>query len=436
MAYKTHQQLDFGDQGVLDASMSDCARGLVGSEILKIAADIRALVRNGASVCNLTVGDFDASQFPIPRSFLRGVQEALAAGQTNYPPSDGVLELREAVAEYVEREWSVQYPVESILIAGGARPVLYAAYRSILNPGEKVVYPVPSWNNNHYSWLASANGVAVPTRAEDGFMPTLEQLAPHLADARLLCLCSPLNPTGTVIDAETLRAILAALVRENEKRAAEGRRFLFLLYDAVYGSLVFGNAKHHAPTALVPESAPWVVYLDGISKAFASTGLRIGWLLAAPTVTQRFKDIIGHMGAWAPRAEQVALAAFLRDVEAVETYKAEMEVRVCERLEAIYDGFMHMKADGYPVDCVNPQGAIYLSLHVDVIGRSLAGSTITTNEQLRHVLLDRAGFAIVPFQAFGLEEDTGWFRISVGAVSLEDIRNVFPRIRQVLDDLD
>jgi aspartate aminotransferase len=284
--------------------------------------------------------------------------------------------------------------------------------------------------------MAQANGVAVATRAEDGFMPAAEALAPHLRDARLLCINSPLNPTGTVIEAGVLRDIVEAVVRENERRAAAGSRYLFLLYDAVYGSLVFGDAKHHVPTALVPESAPWIISLDGISKAFAATGLRVGWVLAAPTVTQRLKDIIGHMGAWAPRAEQVALARFLGDVDGVEGYRMEMSARVRERLEQVYDAFMEMKAAGYPVDCVNPQGAIYLSLRIDVIGRKLAGQTITSNEQVRRLLLDRAGFAIVPFQAFGLDAETGWFRISIGAVSAADIRAAVPRVRQVLDDLE
>ncbi|MFQ5599113.1 MAG: pyridoxal phosphate-dependent aminotransferase [Candidatus Krumholzibacteriia bacterium] len=436
MPQRSISDLDFGDRERTDRSLSEQVRNLVGSEILKIAADIRQRIEAGHTVCNLTVGDFEPRNFPIPETLSEGIQTALAAGETNYPPSDGVETLRQAVAGHVAREWGVRYPVESILIAGGARPILYATYRCVLNPGEKVVYPVPSWNNNHYTWLAGASGVAVPTRMEDGFMPTLDLLAPHLGDARLLCLNSPLNPTGTVIEPEQLRAIVEAVVQENRKRTAQGRRHLFLLYDSVYGSLIFGDAKHHVPPGLVPESAPWVVCLDGVSKAFAATGLRVGWVLAAPTVTARMKDFLGHVGAWAPRAEQVAVAAFLGDTSAVENFKCQMAGRVRERLEALHEGFSRMQADDYPVDCVNPQGAIYLSLRIDVIGRKLDGDPIEDNETLRKLLLARAGFAVVPFQAFGLDEETGWFRISVGAVSLDEIRGLFPRFRHLLDLLD
>ena len=121
---ETMQTLDFGDPETVDASLSESARGLVGSEILRIAGEIREMVRNGAKVCNLTVGDFDSRQFPIPRPLLAAIQDALTAGETNYPPSDGVLALREAITEFVAREWGARYPLESVLVASGARPIL------------------------------------------------------------------------------------------------------------------------------------------------------------------------------------------------------------------------------------------------------------------------------------------------------------------------
>jgi len=425
--------LDFGDPQLLDRSLSERARGLVGSEILKIAADIRKMVAAGQEVCNLTVGDFNAKYFPIPDVLMRGIQQALAEGETNYPPSDGVPALRRAVAEFTVREWGANYPLESVLIASGARPILYATYACVLDPGEKVLFPVPSWNNNHYSFIFQAEAVRVPTQPENGFMPTLDQLAPHLSDARLLCLNSPLNPTGTVMAEKDLRSICEAVVEENARRTREGRRHLFLLHDQVYACLVFGEARHLMPVALVPEVAPWVISLDGISKSLASTGLRVGWVLAAPALVKRMKSLIGHVGAWAPRPEQVALARYLDDVDAVRTYQTEMNQRVQQRLDALYSGFSAMKADGYPLDCIDPQGAIYLSLRLDLVGRSVGGEQLDSNEAIRQFLLDRAGLAVVPFQAFGLEGESGWFRLSVGAVSMEEIAALFPRLRKLFD---
>jgi len=426
----------FGAPSVVDASLSTQVRGLVGSEILRIAAEIRGLVAAGSSVCNLTVGDFNPSYFPIPSRLLELVREAYDSGETNYPPSDGVLALRKAVAEFTARRWGARYPVESVLIASGARPILYGAYRCVLNRGDRVIYPVPSWNNNHYAWIAEAESVVVPTRPEDGFMPTPEQLAPHLRTARLLCLNSPLNPTGTVIRESALRAVLESVVEENRTRSRQGRPHLFVLHDQVYAWLVFGWARHHMPAALVPECAPWVITLDGISKGLAATGLRVGWVLAAPELIQRMNNLIGHIGAWAPRPEQVAVARFLDDEAACREFAEEMSARVRVRLERLHGGFEDLRRAGYPVRSIEPQGAIYLSVQFDLVGRSIAGQRLADNEAIGKLLLDRAGLGVVPFQAFGLPDETGWFRLSVGAVSLDDIDSAFPRVCAVLDTLD
>ncbi len=399
-----------------------------------MAAEINAKIAAGEQICNLTVGDFDSTQFPIPARFQEHIQQAYLDGETNYPPADGVAMLRNAIRDYAAREWGARYPVESVLIASGARPILYGAYRSVVNPGDKVVYPVPSWNNNHYVWMTGAEGVAIATRPEDGFMPTLEQLKPHLRDARVICLNSPLNPTGTVIRKDELRAITEAIVEENERRTGAGERHLFLIHDQVYAALVFDSIRHHMPAVLVPEAAPWVISLDSISKCFASTGLRVGWVFAAPSLVHRMKGLIGHIGAWAPRPEQIALARFLNEPEAVREFQQDMNRRVQMRLDALFAGFRRMREEGYPVECIDPQGAIYLSLRLDLFGKTVGGVRIDSNEQIRRLLLERAGMAMVPFQAFGLDEESGWFRISVGAASMADIETCLPRVRALLED--
>jgi len=432
---ETLASLDFGDAARLDGSLSGVARGLMGSEILKIAAEIREIVRAGGAVCNLTVGDFNAKYFPIPAGLKTRIEAALEAGETNYPPSDGVLALRQTVARRFAKDWGVTYPLASVVIAGGARPILYATYQCVLDPGDAVVYGVPSWNNNHYAWLGSAKKVELPTGEKEGFHLTPEQVQPHLAQAQLICLCSPSNPTGTVIDPERLRAITQAVVEENKRRDREGRRNVFLLFDQVYAALIFGEARHVHPVALCPEAAPYTISLDAISKQFAGTGLRVGWMLAPPPIAARVRDYLGHVGAWAPRPEQVAVAGFLDDDEAVAAWRREMSARVNERMQAIYDGFMELKGAGYPVDCVLPQGAIYLSVHLNLVGRKLDGNPIASNEEIRQVVLNEARVAVVPFQAFGLPDETGWFRISVGAVSMDEIRDAFPRMRRLLDRL-
>lgn len=416
-----------------DRGLSALARGVIGSEILRIAAEIRALVASGASVCNLTVGDFDPAQFPIPTELLEGTRTALAEGHTNYPPSDGVLPLREAVVRFCERELGLRYPVESVVVTGGARPLLYGSYRTLLDPGDVAVYAVPSWNNNHYTYLAGARGVELPVSAETNFFPTAEQLRPCIGSARLLLLNSPLNPTGTVIAPEQLEAIARLVVEENRRRERASEKPLWLVYDQVYWPLTFGKARHSTPVGLVPEVAPYTVMLDAISKGFCATGLRVGWGVMPPAVRRRMADILGHVGAWAPKAEQIAVARLLDDGVVIRAFQTRMKGKVQERLDALHDGFLAMKREGYPVDVIAPQGAIYLSARFDLFGRTWSGAPIQTNEAIRGLLLREAGFAVVPFQAFGLRQESGWFRLSVGAVSKDAIVETFPRLRRVMD---
>jgi aspartate aminotransferase len=411
-----------------DATLSSLARGIVGSEILKIAGEIRQIVAQGRSLCNLTVGDFSPSEFRIPARLQSLIIEALEAGETNYPPADGTIELRRAVKKFYEDELALTYPIESILIAGGARPIIYAAYATIVDPGDRVIYPTPSWNNNHYTYLMRAVPVELVVGPETNFLPTAELIEPHIRDARLLCINTPANPTGTVMSRDEVKRIATLVVEENDRRAAAGERPLYILWDQIYWMLTFGQSRHYAPTQLVPEAAPWTIFVDGISKAFAATGLRVGWTVAPQHVTARMRDIIGHIGAWAPRPEQIAVARFLGKKEDIDTFHESMIRELQLRLDLLHDGFEAMRRDGLPVLAFEPQGAIYLSVQFDLVGRG----GITTNEQIRRLLLERAGFAVVPFQAFGTRREDGWFRLSVGAVSPREIEDGLLRVRDVL----
>ena len=409
-----------------DASLSTLAQGLVGSEVLKIASEVRALIASGRSVANLTVGDFSPSEFRIPRLLESLIAENLAAGKTNYPPSDGELELRKSVVDLMRDRFGLTYPLESTLIAGGARPIIFAAYAAVVDRGDKVVYPTPSWNNNHYTYLSGGVPVELVVGADTNFMPTAEMIRPHVRDARMIAVCTPLNPTGTVMAKSEVEAIARLVVEENERRADAGERPLFLLWDQVYWMLTFGENRHWAPPQVVPESAAYTIFVDGISKAFAATGLRVGWTVAPPAVTARMRDIIGHVGAWAPKAEQLAVAAFLRQKDEIAAFHDTMIRELRLRLDALYDGLLAMRREGLPVNAITPQGAIYLSAQFDLVHR------FGTNEAIRKFLLEEAGFAVVPFQAFGLKREDGWFRLSAGAVSLRDIEDGLQRVRAAL----
>ena len=424
-----------GLDGIATSGLSKLSQGLVGSEVLRIAAEVRALLAAGQPVCNLTVGDFDSSEFPPPAALLKGVHDALTAGHTNYPPSNGVLELRQAVSRYYAREFGLDYPVESVLVAGGARPLIYATYRALVDPGEAVAYPVPSWNNNHYCYLTGARGVPMEVTRASHFHPSIEQVRELLPRVRMIALNTPLNPTGTAMDPEVLKGICHALVEENARRNAAGDRPVFMMFDQVYWALEFARMDPIAPARLVPECAPYVVMLDAISKSLAATGMRVGWSVAAPAVTQRMSDMLGHVGAWAPRAEQVATAKFLDDAAAFREFRLEMHRRLSQRLQIAYRDLSAMQARGLPVEAIEPEGTLYLSVRFDLIGRTVDGHALETNEDIRRLLLQRAGVAVVPFQAFGLAREDGWFRMSIGGATVPAIEAGLQRLGRLFEEL-
>lgn len=417
----------------MSGRLSRLASELSGSEILKIGAEVRAAAATGRPVTNLTIGDFSPREFRIPRAMEEGIVSALAAGEFTYPPSNGLESLRNAIRKFYADRSGANYPLESVLVTSGARPAIYSLFRAVVSEGDAVVYGVPSWNNSYYVQIVGAKDVPVICDASTNFQPTAKLLREHIRGARLLSMNSPLNPTGTMIDADVLGDICDLVLEENARRSASDGP-LYLMYDQVYWMLTAGGVEHVDPITLRPEMAPYTVLVDAISKAFAATGLRVGWAIGPADVIRAMSDISGHVGAWAPRPEQFATARMLCDTGVVDQYIEGMRRDASARLRALSDGLHAMKADGLPVDCIDPQGAIYVSAQFNLRGqRAPNGDRLDTNDQIRRYLLDAAGLGAVPFQAFGLPGDTGWFRLSIGVVSVADIQALMPRIRKALE---
>jgi aspartate aminotransferase len=411
------------------------AQNLRGSEIIKIAGEVNEMKRQGQNIANLTIGDFDSNIYPIPDELKQGIIDAYNQNQTNYPPADGVLALRESVSDFLLANYKLDYKANQILISGGSRPLIYATYLALVDPGDKVVFPAPSWNNNHYCDLINARGVSVDTQPENNFMPTADELRPHLKGTTLLALCSPLNPTGTMFSKQNLEEICDLVIAENKSRKA-GEKPLYMLYDQIYSQLTFGSHKHYDPVNLRPELKNYVVYIDGASKCFAATGVRVGWGFGPADIISNMKAIVGHMGAWSPKAEQVAMAKFLKDTANVTTYLTQLKGNIQKSLQTLYNGFVALKAEGFSVDAVEPMGAIYLTVKIDYTGKTTPdGDLIKDSADMNFYLIKEAGCALVPFSAFGSDEGLNWFRVSVGASTLRDIEDVLPRIKAALSRL-
>src|ERR1700744_5430126 len=213
--------------------LSELAETLIGSEIVALGGQIREKIRKGEKIYNFTVGDFDPSIFPIPTELEEGIIEAYRKHFTNYPAAEGNLDLRESIGVFLKDREGLVYSPAEILVASGGRPLIYSLFRTLIDKGDKVIYAVPSWNNNHYTHLNGGEHVIVEAAAENNFMPTADSIRPHISSATLICLCSPQNPTGTTISREDLSAICELVLQENARRSNDEKK-LFVLYDQMY----------------------------------------------------------------------------------------------------------------------------------------------------------------------------------------------------------
>ena len=414
---------------------SKLAETLISSEIVKLGGIIKEKIKAGDSIYNYTIGDFDSAQFPIPEQLKEAIIDAYNEGFTTYPSAEGEADLRSAVAHFIAKRECLHYSPSEILISNGGRPLIYAIFRSIVDKGDKVIYPVPSWNNNHYTHFNEGEHVVVSATRENNFMPTAVQIRPHIKGATLIALCSPLNPTGTVFSKEELTAICDLVIEENNSRKEEDKK-LFIMYDQIYWTLTYGAVEHYNPVSLRPEMKAYTVFVDGISKAFAATGVRVGWSMGPESLIAKMKAINSHVGSWAPMAEQKAVARFLQQEEALEKYFSVFKNEVEHRLTHLHDGFKQLKSEGFSVDAIAPQAAIYLTVQVDLVGKTTAaGNLLKLQSDVTEYLLNEAKLAMVPFGIFGADRESSWYRLSVGCCRKEDIPEVISKLRTALQQL-
>lgn len=415
--------------------VSKLAQGVIGSEIVKLAAEVNEKIKQGEKIYNLTVGDFNPTEFPIPFELKQYIINAYSANLTNYPPADGVLELREAVSNLLKQRQGINYNPEEILIAAGARPIIYSIFKALVDEGDSVIFAVPSWNNNHYTYLNFANAIVIEATLQNNFMPQAKDIKPHIDKASLVALCSPQNPTGTVFTKNGLEEICDLILDENKRRGPH-QKPVYLMYDQIYWALTQGNVKHYDPVSLRPEMKNYTVFVDGISKSLAATGVRVGWGMGPKFIIDKMKAILTHVGAWAPKPEQIATANYLNDLSKYDAFLIEQKQKIDLRFQALYSGFKSLKDRGYKIDVIVPEAAIYLTVSFNLHNQKKAdGKILETTKDITKYLLEEAKLALVPFSAFGAGENSSWYRLSVGTCKLQDVSELFVMLEMALKKL-
>ena len=415
--------------------LSQLAETLIGSEIVKMNGDIKEKMKQGESIYNYTIGDFDPSIFPIPSELEEEIIYSYRKHYTNYPAGEGELDLRKSVSYFIHERENLDYSVDEILIASGGRPLIYTLYRALVDENDKVIYSVPSWNNNHYVHFTKGEHCVIETTTETNFMLTAEMIAPHLEGATLLALCSPLNPTGTCFSQQQLKDICDLVVAENNRRNKEDKK-LYIMFDQIYWLLTYGKTEHYNPVSLNPALKPYTIFVDGISKCFAATGVRVGWAMGPALVINKMKAILSHVGAWSPLPEQKATAKYLMQKGSVDQYLKIFKREISERLDKIYAGFIQLKKEGFKVDAVTPHASIYLTVQIDLVGKTTAdGRLLEKQSDVTSYLLNVAKLALVPFHAFGASKNATWYRLSVGNCKKEEINEMLHKLRDALKKL-
>lgn len=385
------------------------------SVTMVVTAKAARLRAEGVDVISLSAGEPD---FDTPEHIKLAAKQALDRGATKYTAVEGTPELRRAVAAWFAEAHGFEVSPQEVIISAGAKQVVFNAFHTLLDPGDQVVLPAPCWvSYAEIAKLAGAVPVPVWTKAEAAFALDADAIARAITPAtRMIVLCSPSNPTGAVCDEATLRALADLVVRHD----------LWLVTDDIYRTLCYAGARFVQPASFGPEVRKRTIVVDGVSKAYAMTGWRIGFGLAAPAVIAGMATVQGQSTT---NASSVSQAAALAAVTGPDEDLGRMRVEFDRRRRSMLEGLRAIPG----VTCVEPKGAFYAFPDLSAfLGRvTPGGRTVADDLALADYLLDEAKVAVVPGSAFFAP---GFIRLSY-ATSQANIEKALGRISTALGKL-
>jgi aspartate/methionine/tyrosine aminotransferase len=385
--------------------------GIAESATLAVDAKAKAKKAAGEDVVGYGAGEPD---FPTPAPIVAAAARACAEPRYHrYTPAGGLPELKEAVAAKTKRDSGYDVSPSQVLITNGGKQAVYEAFATLLDPGDEVLLPAPYWTT-YPEAIRLAGGVPVEVLTDEstGYRVQVEQLeAARTERTKVLLWCSPSNPTGAVASPAEVEAVGRWAVEHG----------IWVVADEIYEHLVYGGAEHVSMPVAVPELADTCVVVNGVAKTYAMTGWRVGWLIGPADVVKAATNLQSHATSNVANVSQVAaLEALTGDLTAV----AEMRAAFDRRRQTM----VRMLNEVPGVTCPEPQGAFYCYPSVKgVLGKTLRGRTPTTSAELAELLLDEAGVAVVPGEAFGTP---GYFRLSY-ALGDADLEKGIVRMREL-----
>ena len=398
----------------MPTEISQRCRAISPSATLTVDARAKAMRAEGIDVIGFGAGEPD---FNTPQVVLDAFKEALDRGQTRYTPVAGTLELRTAIASRMFNDHGLQYSTDEIIVCNGAKHALYNAFQAILNPGDEVIVDKPCWvSYPEMVRMAEGRPVFLNCPESQGFLPKMDDLVRCISPrTKAFVLNTPSNPNGCVWTREQLRE-LADLAVEHD---------FYIIADEIYEKLVYGDAKHYSIASFSPAVKRRTILINGVSKAYAMTGLRIGYACGPKEVIQAMVKYQSHATSSANAAAQHAAAvALTMDQTCVEEMRKVYEQRRNKLVELIND------IPG--LSCRMPSGAFYVMMNIRGIqGKTFDGRVLDSSATIAEMMLEHAHVAVVPGVAFMAE---GYCRMSY-ATSMENIVEGMKRIAAFVREL-
>ncbi len=394
--------------------LSQRAQKVSASLTLAISAKANKLKEAGENVISFGAGEPD---FETPQYICDAACEALEIGFTRYTAASGYENLKEAVVEKFKRDNQLNYDKDQIIVSNGAKHSLFNTFQAILNPGDEVIIPVPYWLT--YPETVKMGGgtpVFLDTDEEDGFKINVDKLKDKInKNTKALILNSPSNPTGSIYSKDELEEI-AKLAVEND---------ILVISDEIYEKIVYDGNKHISIASLNKDIKELTIVINGVSKAYAMTGWRIGYAAGPKKIIEIMSNIQSHATSNPNSIAQYASNAGLRGDH---SFMKQRRNKFSERRDFMYEKINSIEG----LSCLKPGGAFYIMMNIeDILGKKTAGKVIEDSFSFAEELLDEKKVAVVPGVAFGADN---YIRLSY-ANSLENIKEGLNRIEKFIKEL-
>ena len=385
------------------------------SVTLAITAKISKLKEEGHNVIGFGAGEPD---FNTPLNIINAAIKAMHDGKTKYTPASGITSLKQAVVDKFKNDNGLDYTISQVAVSTGAKQCLANAFMAVLNEGDEVLMAVPYWVT--YPELVKLSGgipVFCQGSAEDNYKLTAQLVEEHITPkSKVLIINTPNNPTGTVYSKAELTE-LAEVAKKHD---------LLIIADEMYEKLIYGNIPHVSIASLSEDAYNRTLTINGVSKSYAMTGWRIGYVAGPVEIIKLMNSIQSHTTSNPCSISQyAALEAMTGDQTSVEAMKLEFEKRrdlMVELIEAIPG-----------LACIKPDGAFYIMLNLEnVLGRSHKGYLLANGMDFADRLLSEKLVGVVPGEGFGID---GFVRMSY-ATSAENIKTGMAQIADFIAELD